>query len=173
MCFCRRIRVNFPGDIRRTPIEEVSLLSPSESVRLPLEIVLRSCIGRTIRVTITSDRGQYTGEMMIELWEILSPLSLSNSDYDTYQRQLGGFSHTTATISLLSQQMERNFPSWITSSIEKKLNIYQVQAGRIYETMTSVPQDEWRFSGLVQKEMREERVLISITAHRYVVFYFF
>lgn len=141
-------------------------------------MILRPYVGKNIRVTITCDRGQYSGDMMIELWELLSPSSLSKNDFESYQRQMGGFSHTSATITLPSQQINKqNFHNWISLLIQKKLNISLIQQGRVLDsspsataTSTAVvpssPEDEWRYSGSLQKEMREEKLLITLIVQR-------
>jgi hypothetical protein len=37
---CRRIKVSFPSDVRRTQVEDIAVLTPGQQVALPLEIVL-------------------------------------------------------------------------------------------------------------------------------------
>jgi vesicle coat complex subunit len=172
----RRIRVNFPGDIRRTPVEEVGILRPGESVRLPMEMILRSSSqGRVShRIAITCDRGQYNGELIVEPWELLSPLSLTKHDFVSLQKRMGGFSHNSATLSLPQKTIgEADFGTWITTLLLTKLNLTQVQSGALVENLTAAAaaggeanESEWRFSGFTQKEMREERVLISVGAQR-------
>ena len=170
----RRIRVNFPGEIRRTPVEEVGILQPGESVRLPMEIVLRNSVGKSQRIAITCDRGQYNGELLVEPWELLSPLSLSKTDFLSLQKRMGGFSHNSASISLPQRTIGgADFGNWITTLLLTKLNLSQVQTGALIDNLSSPAssagdphESEWRFSGFTQKEMREERVLISVGAQR-------
>jgi hypothetical protein len=113
-------------------------------------------IGKQTRIVITSDRGQYNGDLSIEGWELLSPLSLTPSDYDSYQKRLGGFNHTSGTASLSIErigQSSEDFDNWLRTIIRSKLNVAVVQCGGKGK--------EWRFAGMIQKEMREERFLLS------------
>jgi hypothetical protein len=151
-------------------VEEVSLLAANESVRLPMEMILRPSVGRVLRVAITCDRGQYNGEMLVETWELLSPLSLTTGDYEAFQKRMGGFCHNSATLSLPHRTSSSDFGQWVSSQLQRKLNLSRVQSGSVGDgataSLVSGGESEWRFGGYAHKEMREERVLIGISAQR-------
>lgn len=170
----RRVRINFPSDLRRTPLEDIPLVSPGETIRLPVEMILRPIVGRSTRIIITSDRGQFNADLLIEMWELLSPSLISNFDFESITKRMGGFCHNTTTMNLpitnLNQQKEKEFSNWMINQIRSKLNISLIQSGSIYDSGSNNNQKnqkdlEWRFSGTLQKDLREDRLLIGISCH--------
>eukprot|EP00602_Paraphysomonas_sp_CaronLab_P012338 CAMPEP_0185043098 /NCGR_PEP_ID=MMETSP1103-20130426/42718_1 /TAXON_ID=36769 /ORGANISM="Paraphysomonas bandaiensis, Strain Caron Lab Isolate" /LENGTH=1035 /DNA_ID=CAMNT_0027583241 /DNA_START=446 /DNA_END=3553 /DNA_ORIENTATION=- len=153
----RRVKVNFPGDIRRTPLEDIPHLAPDGLVKLPAEMILQPFIGKSVKVNITCDRGHFIGELMLEPYELLQPLSITSAEYASMRSRLGGFCHNTATIPLPigPDTPASGLESWVETTIRSRLNVCVVQKGSAT--------DEWQFVGCVRKEMKEERVLISLT----------
>ena len=102
------------------------------------------------------------------MWELLTPSTFSNSDFETLSKRMGGFCHNTTSFTIsnsnLHQDKLREFQSWISHQIRSKLNVSLIQLGSMNNNSTGNTRElEWRFAGSLQKEMREDRVLIGIS----------
>lgn len=107
------------------------------------------------------------------MWELLTPVSLSNSDFESISKRMGGFCHNTTTLNLplsnFNQQKTTEFNTWMTNQIRSKLNVSLIQLGSINNNNNNSNNSgngkefDWRFAGSLQKDMREDRVLLAIS----------
>ena len=114
--YYRRIKLGLPPEVKRTLIEDISILAPNETVVLPLEMLvsgltglcyltyLSVCllillfffiIGSPVRFDVRCDRGTYSGSLLLDIWDAITPTVMTMEMFETCKKSLRGFSEST------------------------------------------------------------------------------
>jgi hypothetical protein len=160
----RRIKIGFPADLRKTPIEDVAMLAPGQELKIPAELVLTSQASKQMKIDIRSDQGTYTGTFTPETYDISYPLiNMTSSDFEGLRKRLSGFSETSKSfpLSCLGLSSVANISNISNISnieveliirIKKIINAFVVQGAGVGEMM---------FASAYRKGMAEEKILIT------------
>jgi len=153
----RRIKIGFPADLRKTPIEDVAMLAPGQELKIPAELVLTSQASKQMKIDIRSDQGTYTGTFTPETWDISYPINMTSSDFEGLRKRLSGFSETSKSFPLTSLGLSSisnisNIEVELIIRIKKIINAFVVQGAGVGEMM---------FASAYRKGMAEEKILIT------------
>jgi hypothetical protein len=134
-----------------------------------LHMLARS--GKTLKLNITCDRGHFTADLMVESWQVLTPMPMNQSDFLSYRSRLGGFSKSNADVSASaarcsSKEVEKG--NLIEQLVRGRLNLALVATGVVRGSGSgnAAPEEEWQFAGCSRKQMREEQVFVSVSIAR-------
>eukprot|EP01041_Mallomonas_annulata_P006874 gene6874-13937_t len=154
----RRINVSFPSDVKRTPMDAIAVLAPSEEIRMPVEMILSG--RQPIKVDIRSDKGPFNGVLVIDPWTHMTPLALSAAEVRTARSSLGGFSETTATVTCAPGILTETTD--ITARIRRLLNVFPAQDES--SGSGSASDGELLFAGSMRKAsgMAEDRLILGL-----------
>jgi hypothetical protein len=163
---CRRIKISFPSELRRTQLEDVAQLNIGQEVKLPMEVVLSGAAGKSHRVDIRCDVGAYVGVFIPQAWDLLIPLAMTSSEFENSAKRMMGLSENTKTLSLSSLKLSCLAEGGIgVGGVEPELinrtmsllNVYLVQGAGVGELM---------FSALLRKGLQDEKILVRIISDR-------
>ena len=156
--------MSFPADLRRTTVEDVQILAPGQEVSLPMEIVLSGSVGKSFRLDIRTDKGTYTGALVPEAYELLSPLAMSAAEFDAYRRRFCGLNETTKSFARallgLASAAGVSAEEELLARVRRLLNVYCVQGAGEGELM---------FAASCRKSIMEEKVLVTVLSARCVM----
>ena len=156
----RRVKLGFPMDLRRTPVDELPLLAPGQEVVVPCEMALQPFVGKQVKVDVRSDQGAYTGTLSPEMHELLSPLRLSPADFSAAKKKIGGFNEVTRMVPVASlsgaQAAHKSDVSLVEelviSGVRQLVNVHVCQGSGTGELL---------FAGSFRKGAVDEKVLID------------
>merc|ERR1711871_759888 len=79
----RRIRLGFPVNLKRTPLQDIALLQMNSSVDLFCEMDLRPFVNTPLKVDLTTaNQGHKQASLRFELVDLIQPRSLSIHEFD-------------------------------------------------------------------------------------------
>jgi hypothetical protein len=153
----RRIKISFPSDIRRTPLDDIAMLSAGQEMRIPMEIVFTGQAGKQIRVDIRSDQGAYVGLLIPEVWELLYPFQMTAPVFEEIRKRFTGICEASKVFTLSSLGLEGfsegDVESELIYRVKRNINVFVVQGCGVSELL---------FAGAYRKGMMEEKVLVSV-----------
>lgn len=154
----RRIHVSFPNDLRKTNIPDIPQLNGQQTVYVPVEVVFTSLTSKQVKVDIRSDQGAFIGIFTIFEWDLMIPVEMSSSDFETLRGKLTGFREVTKNYSLASLNMEpsEELELTILARIRNELVLYIVQGVGLGELM---------FAGAIKKAANDEKVLVTVLSN--------
>ena len=156
----RRVRLSFPTELRRTPIEEIPVLAPGGEITVPCEMALQPFVGRQIKVDVRSDQGAYTGTLSPEMHDLLSPLRMSPADFSAAKKKIGVFNEVTKAIPVESlsglQSADKSdvslIEAFVLDRVKRLVNVHVCQES-----------GELLFAGVFRKGAVDEKTLIDAT----------
>jgi AP-3 complex subunit beta len=158
----RRIRVNFPTDIRRTNIPEIPVLNPAQEFKIPVEVVLAGIAVKQIKMDIRNDQGAYTGLFAVQDWDLIQPVEMTATNFEALRGRLKGFSEVSKAYPLdqLSLQgfTSDSIEAEIIRRIQREVHVYLVQGAGVQELM---------LAGSLRKgviPIVDEKILITVVS---------
>eukprot|EP01039_Chlorochromonas_danica_P010059 gene10059-11130_t len=145
----RRVRVNFPSDVRRTNTPEIPLLSGGQEFRMP------------IKMDIRSDQGAYTGLFVVQEWDWMQPLVMDAAEFEAARSRLKGFSEVSKAYTAEQLQLQAvdadQLENEIIRRVLRDVHAYLVQGAGVQEIM---------LAGSLRKSVAStvgEKVLMTVT----------
>jgi hypothetical protein len=113
---------------------------------------------KQVKVDIRSDQGAFIGIFTIFEWDLMIPVEMSSSDFETLRGKLTGFREVTKTYSLATLNMEpsEELELTILARIRNELILYVVQGVGLGELM---------FAGAIKKAANDEKVLVTVLSN--------
>jgi hypothetical protein len=157
----RRVRVNFPSDVRRTNTPEIPLLSGGQEFRMPVEVVLLGLAAKQIKMDIRSDQGAYTGLFVVQEWDWMQPLVMDAAEFEAARSRLKGFSEVSKAYTAEQLQLQAvdadQLENEIIRRVLRDVHAYLVQGAGVQEIM---------LAGSLRKSVAStvgEKVLMTVT----------
>lgn len=151
----RRVKINFPNDLRKTTIPDIPVLNPGQEVVFPVEIVLFNHASKQVKLDIRSDQGAYVGILTVNEWDLICPNIISTNDFEACCQRLKGFGETlkTYTYDQLGITYSEDLENILFQKISREYNFYVVQGLGVGELL---------FAGVVRKGYLEEKVYLTV-----------
>jgi hypothetical protein len=164
--FIRRIRINFPTDIKRTTNPEIPVLTPLQETCVPMELVIPTTqTGKPIKLDIRNDQGVYAANYLVNDWDLLmipppnSSLLLAN-EFEIIRNRLKGFNEVSRAYSidilnlvLPTDSSREDYELEIIQRLQREVNMYVVQGVGVGEIL---------FAAIYRKGFVDEKVLLTI-----------
>lgn len=111
---------------------------------------------------IRCDKGTYAGMLVVQDWDLLQPLLMKSSDFETLRARLGGLGEVLRSTTATALGLNENSPYGgmemeLVMRVQSALNVYLVQGAGLGELL---------FAGSVRKGLGEHRLLITILTTR-------
>eukprot|EP00003_Mantamonas_plastica_P001269 TRINITY_DN1091_c0_g1_i3.p1 TRINITY_DN1091_c0_g1~~TRINITY_DN1091_c0_g1_i3.p1 ORF type:complete len:1160 (-),score=485.32 TRINITY_DN1091_c0_g1_i3:900-4343(-) len=144
---------DFDGAEEFKPFDLIDILGPESEMTAHLNINFNMKI-TGLKFTIVTDRGRYPVSMSAPIGELLSPYSLSKSEFETAKSKLGGMNAQSKSITFTEELLANKPLSQIPSRLLNKMNM----------SVVSLPSKDDPVYRLAAKTMnsKEDNVLISL-----------
>ncbi len=151
----------FPTEIKRTPIDDIPTLAPTQEIRIPLEILITSTGRQPIRVDVRSDKGSYVAVLNLEPWANVTSASFSLQEFKSAISGMGGFSESISTVTFSGEMTSSD----IHIRVRRIVNVYPVQV----DTESNINTDIM-FAGIIRKaantSMTQDKLLLILRRMR-------
>ncbi|ELR19068.1 AP3 complex beta3B subunit [Acanthamoeba castellanii str. Neff] len=133
------------------PFSEVSVLPAGASFQTHMNIAFTSA-SQTVKLEVVTDRGTYSVSVKPQLGELLRPITLSEADFDSRQKELGGMQESSEHLTL-----PQELASGGTKLVNKVLELINVGP-----CVVDVKEGTYKFVGVAIFD--EKPLLISLRA---------